>query len=324
MCDHNIVIEGYCSKCKLLVSGLYDESESLILRKIDIFSKVSGIIDDEIISQARQICRENNLRNDKKSAFQSLYAAHLRLGYSVSDIDIAKSLGLKRKEYNKCITEITGTSLSSNRTMEESVSVVIKLPVSSMKELLNGIIEEDSNDYKNLIQICEEIYEDNGEKIFSYQPQIIAYTVLYLYFNCKKQRIPKTEKRCTKKQIDLFKDFCKKYIHINEKTKTSVVKIKKLKDGQVNYDVYIGRRFNLYGWDLEESKWGNPFKVKECGSIDACLEKYKQYILDSPELMKELPSLEGKILGCWCKPKKCHGDVLIELVKNEYVKNKTN
>jgi hypothetical protein len=25
----------------------------------------------------------------------------------------------------------------------------------------------------------------------------------------------------------------------------------------------------------------------------------------------------GKVLGCWCKPEACHGDVLIELIEGE-------
>ena len=29
----------------------------------------------------------------------------------------------------------------------------------------------------------------------------------------------------------------------------------------------------------------------------------------------DLLSLDGKRLGCYCKPKPCHGDVLVELVK---------
>lgn len=28
--------------------------------------------------------------------------------------------------------------------------------------------------------------------------------------------------------------------------------------------------------------------------------------------------MKGKILGCFCKPKSCHGDILVELVENEY------
>ena len=30
---------------------------------------------------------------------------------------------------------------------------------------------------------------------------------------------------------------------------------------------------------------------------------------------KAIKELKGKILGCWCPPQKCHGDVLIELTK---------
>ena len=28
-----------------------------------------------------------------------------------------------------------------------------------------------------------------------------------------------------------------------------------------------------------------------------------------------LGELRGKILGCWCKPKPCHGDILVKLVE---------
>lgn len=79
---------------------------------------------------------------------------------------------------------------------------------------------------------------------------------------------------------------------------TSVVNIK-----EDTYDVYIGRG----------SKWGNPFIIDEHGTRSQCIEQYKIYILKS-ELMDDLHELEGKILGCHCKPKKCHGDVLKELV----------
>jgi hypothetical protein len=62
------------------------------------------------------------------------------------------------------------------------------------------------------------------------------------------------------------------------------------------------------------SKWANPFKVEDHGR-DGCIQKYKEYILGNEELMKDLLSLKGKTLGCWCKPEACHGDVLVELVE---------
>lgn len=70
------------------------------------------------------------------------------------------------------------------------------------------------------------------------------------------------------------------------------------------FDVYIGR----------PSKWGNPFIAGKDGSRDGVIKKYKRWILKQPELLNSLHELEGKVLGCWCAPKPCHGDVLIEII----------
>jgi hypothetical protein len=71
------------------------------------------------------------------------------------------------------------------------------------------------------------------------------------------------------------------------------------------HDIYIGRG----------SKWGNPFKIGKDGTREEVIDKYREYILNKPELLAALPELKGKVLGCWCAPKACHGDVLIELIK---------
>ncbi len=71
------------------------------------------------------------------------------------------------------------------------------------------------------------------------------------------------------------------------------------------YDVYIGR----------PSKWGNPFSVGKDGTRETVIKKYKFWIMLQPELISSLHELKGKILGCWCSPLLCHGDVLVELVK---------
>jgi hypothetical protein len=71
------------------------------------------------------------------------------------------------------------------------------------------------------------------------------------------------------------------------------------------FDVYIGR----------PSKWGNPFVIGRDGDRDEVIRKYKEWILSQPELLRDLKELEGKVLGCWCAPKKCHGDVLVELLE---------
>lgn len=69
------------------------------------------------------------------------------------------------------------------------------------------------------------------------------------------------------------------------------------------YDVYIGR----------PSKWGNPFIIGQDGDRQTVIKKYEEWIVNQP-VMKDLEELRGKILGCFCDPLPCHGDVLIELL----------
>ena len=59
--------------------------------------------------------------------------------------------------------------------------------------------------------------------------------------------------------------------------------------------------------------WGNPFRIGKDGSREEVIEKYRAYILRRPHLLAQLETLQGQVLGCWCKPKACHGDVLAEL-----------
>jgi len=44
--------------------------------------------------------------------------------------------------------------------------------------------------------------------------------------------------------------------------------------------------------------------------------KIKQWFFTQPELIAAIPELKGKVLGCWCKPKACHGNFLAELADN--------
>lgn len=73
------------------------------------------------------------------------------------------------------------------------------------------------------------------------------------------------------------------------------------------YDIYIGR----------SSKWGNPFMKGVHGTRSEVISKYRSWIKKRPELMEALDELDGKVLGCWCKPEACHGDVLIELIEEK-------
>ena len=76
-----------------------------------------------------------------------------------------------------------------------------------------------------------------------------------------------------------------------------------------DYDVYIGR----------PSKWGNPFTIGKDGTRKEVIEKYEKYIVTNNKLMNDLHELEGKVLACYCKPKACHGDVLVRLANRKGV-----
>lgn len=77
------------------------------------------------------------------------------------------------------------------------------------------------------------------------------------------------------------------------------------------YDVYIGR----------PSKWGNPFEIGRDGTREEVIALYRNYVLTT-SLFLDLPELKDKVLGCWCSPKPCHGDVLIELLELYYGRGK--
>lgn len=91
-------------------------------------------------------------------------------------------------------------------------------------------------------------------------------------------------------------EYTMKYDELVE-VQTKVVHCKREK-----YDVYIGR----------PSAWGNPFSMNSESERDAVVEKYKKWLMAQPRLIERAQrELRGQVLGCWCAPRRCHGDVLI-------------
>lgn len=92
----------------------------------------------------------------------------------------------------------------------------------------------------------------------------------------------------------------------------TVVHLKR-KNGEIvcDCDVYIGRACNMGGWRLPQSKWHNPFSVKQYG--DQAIPLFEEYIRASP-LLNDIEELRGKTLGCWCAPNPCHGDILVKIL----------
>lgn len=73
------------------------------------------------------------------------------------------------------------------------------------------------------------------------------------------------------------------------------------------------------------SYWGNPYSmydysdIDEENSRDEVIRKFK-YDFDYDKFLKkekkEVYKLAGKRLGCFCKPEKCHGDVLADFLNS--------
>jgi hypothetical protein len=93
------------------------------------------------------------------------------------------------------------------------------------------------------------------------------------------------------------------------------------------YDFYVGR----------PSKWGNPFSYIGGTQAEIVLENreesieaYRQWLAGEafqdllPEkrqwILDNVYRLKGKILGCWCYPKKCHAEILIDLANGKSIK----
>jgi hypothetical protein len=63
--------------------------------------------------------------------------------------------------------------------------------------------------------------------------------------------------------------------------------------------------------------WGNPFIIGKDGDREEVIDKYLSWIVlpEQLHIRRHLHDLKGKVLGCWCAPKACHGDVLLQLVE---------
>lgn len=88
---------------------------------------------------------------------------------------------------------------------------------------------------------------------------------------------------------------------MSEQSQTKVVNLK-----YHSFDIYIGR----------PSKWSNPYRIGPDGNRETVIRRYEEWILKQDEILADLHELKGKVLGCYCRPHACHGDVLVKLVNS--------
>lgn len=80
------------------------------------------------------------------------------------------------------------------------------------------------------------------------------------------------------------------------------------------YDIYIGRPSIL----------GNPYShrtskhpVRHLATREDAIAAFREYavkrMVEDQEFAAAIRSCRGKVLGCWCAPQPCHGEIILEL-----------
>ena len=66
-----------------------------------------------------------------------------------------------------------------------------------------------------------------------------------------------------------------------------------------------------------KSNLGNPFVLGKDGDRDAVCDSYNGHIDSDEKLLKEARGLAGKVLLCWCYPKRCHGETILAILEQD-------
>jgi hypothetical protein len=69
---------------------------------------------------------------------------------------------------------------------------------------------------------------------------------------------------------------------------------------------YIGR----------PSIYGNPFPMNSERDREEKIAQFENWVRNNSEMLRRIRELpENAVLGCYCSPKPCHGDVIVKIWK---------
>lgn len=104
-------------------------------------------------------------------------------------------------------------------------------------------------------------------------------------------------------------------VYPNSNAETRLVNIKYIDDYSI-VDTYIGHPRNCPP-ELQPSSLRNPYSVSEYGRKPA-IEMYKAYLfhryITDTEFRDTVHACTGDVIGAWNYPKRCHGEVLVDLI----------
>jgi len=89
------------------------------------------------------------------------------------------------------------------------------------------------------------------------------------------------------------------------------------------FDIDIGRadsgESHLLNTDPGELGWlGNPYRMSDGYDREEAVAEYREAFrdrLEDDEFREAVEDLRGKTLACWCSPRACHGDVIVEYIR---------
>lgn len=82
-----------------------------------------------------------------------------------------------------------------------------------------------------------------------------------------------------------------------------------------SYDVYIGR-----AGKGQDGYFGNPYSMVGSSEKERTrvLKLFEEYFLHrmyaDAEFNRRVLALKGKTLGCFCSPKRCHGEIIADWI----------
>jgi hypothetical protein len=74
------------------------------------------------------------------------------------------------------------------------------------------------------------------------------------------------------------------------------------------------------------SRFGNPFKLVENGGEVENRERsvalyegwFRGNLVEDQDFAESVQELYGERLGCWCLPRRCHGEILLRYLARAY------
>ena len=134
--------------------------------------------------------------------------------------------------------------------------------------------------------------------------------------------------KCSSKNLEIVKSgphqklVCSDCMAFVKFMKTADVKtFKQLKDKEKKEMKVVNMKDEKADVKIDRSSiLGNPFKIGKDGTREQVIQKYRKYLINCFQVVGEIQNMaynmEDNInLGCHCKPKECHGDILIEAIK---------